>query len=113
MRAQLARPLGHRGGGLLRLGAAVDRAKAGGGPVSLVGHSVGGLSARYYLKALGGAPKVTHYAAIGTAQSVSAKRVRAAIDSVDEAGDADSADLLTAASRQADKDLWFIEAHRG
>ena len=50
------------------IGAAVDRAKAGGGPVSLVGHSVGGLSARYYLKALGGAPKVTHYAAIGTAQ---------------------------------------------
>ncbi|NMD54569.1 MULTISPECIES: esterase/lipase family protein [Tsukamurella] len=50
------------------IGTAVDRARANGGGVSLVGHSVGGLSARYYLKALGGAPKVARYVAIGTAQ---------------------------------------------
>ncbi|MBB1490374.1 MULTISPECIES: DNA starvation/stationary phase protection protein Dps [unclassified Paracoccus (in: a-proteobacteria)] len=41
------------------------------------------------------------------------ERVRKGIDTVDEAGDADSADILTEASKQADKDLWFIEAHRG
>ncbi|MDF0529319.1 lipase [Tsukamurella sp. 8F] len=36
--------------------------------IALVGHSVGGLSARYYLKELGGASKVKTYVAIGTPQ---------------------------------------------
>lgn len=40
-----------------------------------------------------------------------AANVRAAIDKSDELGDKSTADLFTEVSRQADKDLWFLEAH--
>lgn len=40
-----------------------------------------------------------------------ANSVRAAIDTADELGDKDTADLYTEVSRLVDKRLWFFEAH--
>ena len=40
-----------------------------------------------------------------------ANAIRANIDEVDEAGDPDTADILTEVSRGIDKQLWFLEAH--
>ena len=40
-----------------------------------------------------------------------AKTLREGIDQTDEAGDADTADLLTEQSRAVDKMLWMLEAH--
>lgn len=40
-----------------------------------------------------------------------ANNVRESIDQVDEAGDADTADIFTEVSRGLDKALWFLEAH--
>ena len=42
---------------------------------------------------------------------IHANNTRAAIDEADQAGDADTADLFSAISRELDKDLWFLQAH--
>ncbi|NMN99848.1 alpha/beta fold hydrolase [Gordonia sp. TBRC 11910] len=52
------------------IAAAVDRERAAhpGAKIALVGHSIGGMSARWYLKELGGTDKVATYVAIGAPQ---------------------------------------------
>jgi starvation-inducible DNA-binding protein len=52
-----------------------------------------------------------HLAALIERYGRVATAVRAAIDETGNAGDADTADLLTAYSRALDKALWFLEAH--
>ncbi len=52
-----------------------------------------------------------HLAALIERYAKLASSVRAAIDETGDAGDADTADLLTAFSRALDKALWFLEAH--
>lgn len=52
-----------------------------------------------------------HIAAICERMRDHGEKLRAAIDATGEAGDANTADIFTAASRTADKDLWFLESH--
>ncbi|WP_419728651.1 DNA starvation/stationary phase protection protein Dps [Lichenicola sp.] len=52
-----------------------------------------------------------HLAALIDRFSVYGNAVRQNIDETDEAGDPDTADLLTEVSRAIDKQLWFLEAH--
>ena len=52
-----------------------------------------------------------HVRALSERYSVFANNTRKAIDATDDAGDPDTADLLTDVSRDTDKWLWFLEAH--
>lgn len=52
-----------------------------------------------------------HCRALSASLSAFGANVRRAIDAAAERGDADTADLFTGISRDADKALWLIEAH--
>ncbi len=52
-----------------------------------------------------------HIDALSTALAQVGKAAREAIDTSDELGDKDTADLFTGISRALDKQLWFVEAH--
>ena len=54
---------------------------------------------------------IEHVRALSTRYAALAKSAREGIDTTDDAGDADTADLLTDLSRLLDKHLWMLEAH--
>ena len=52
-----------------------------------------------------------HVDALSHSLAYFGESIRKAIDSADEVGDRDTADLFTEISRSLDKDLWFVESH--
>src|ERR1700733_6863685 len=54
---------------------------------------------------------VEHLEALSERLADFGRKVRAAIDASAQLGDADTADLFTGVSRDADKYLWLLEAH--
>ena len=63
----------------------------------------------YPLSAVDGA---AHVEALSTALARFGALARKAIEDADALDDKDTADLFTEVSREADKYLWFVEAHR-
>jgi starvation-inducible DNA-binding protein len=62
----------------------------------------------YDLDAVGG---LDHVVALSTRLAQAANQFRIDIDRTDDLGDKATADLFTQLAREADKDLWFLEAH--
>lgn len=62
----------------------------------------------YDLDAVGG---LEHVVALSTRLAQAANQFRADIDRTDDLGDKATSDLFTQLAREADKDLWFLEAH--
>ncbi len=54
---------------------------------------------------------LAHIDALSTAIATVGEGARQAIDTSDELGDKDTADVFTGISRELDKQLWFVEAH--
>jgi starvation-inducible DNA-binding protein len=52
-----------------------------------------------------------HVEAVADRLALYGKLVRASIEEAAAAGDQDTADLYTEISREADKNLWFVESH--
>jgi starvation-inducible DNA-binding protein len=52
-----------------------------------------------------------HVIALSSALAALGRSTRAAIDTANKAGDADTADLFTEVSRGVDKWVWMVEAH--
>ena len=80
-------------------GIALGTTQSVAGATPLTGYPIDIVRVHDHLVAL-----IERYAAV-------AKSVRAGIDNADDAGDADTADILTAYSRALDKALWFLESH--
>ncbi|HEY0341193.1 MAG TPA: ferritin-like domain-containing protein, partial [Steroidobacteraceae bacterium] len=53
-----------------------------------------------------------HVEALADVLSDFGRKVRASIDESARFGDAGTSDLFTGVSRETDKNLWFLEAHR-
>jgi starvation-inducible DNA-binding protein len=86
--------------------------------VQLGGHAPGTVQEVAAAKALPPYPKGKtkereHLAALISQTAALGSIVRKGIDHSADAGDADTADLLTGISRGLDKQLWFLEAHLG
>lgn len=84
--------------------------------VMLGGQALGTVTTVYQSSNLPEYPKdatsmMDHMHALADRLELLTKSVRAAIDTADSLGDADTADLFTEVSRGLDKHMWYVEAH--